>query len=369
MQDLSKTILAFRGYNVTNLGRTPELLADPRYGPILEVYLNEASQVYSRVVGRSIRLIDRVRRRRETTLRTYGQAVALIVAVEMAQLAMLKECHGIDWTGAAASMGYSLGEITALAAGGVVDWRRALEVPVSLAEPCAALARDVTLAVVFTRQATLAPDTLRRLCLEVNAAGRGVMGVSAFLGPNSVLVMGQADTLDRFQQLAKERFEERLIVRKNQHRWPPLHTPIVWQRCVADQAGTLMHGLPIEFRVPAPPVLSFVTGDFGYNELNARHMLRRWVDHPQRLWDAVKTILGDSVKHVLHIGPQPNILPATLKRLSDNVTLQLEASVGKRALAAVARRPWLAALLPEETALLRAPQITQTTLEDWLLEH
>jgi len=143
----------------------------------------------------------------------------------------------------------------------------------------------------------------------------------------------------------------------------------VWQRCVADQAGTLMHGLPIEFRPPTPPVLSFVTGDFGYNELNARDMLRQWIDHPQRLWDAVKTILSESVNHVLHVGPQPNILPATLKRLADNVTLQLEASVGKRALAAVARRPWLAALLPEETALLRAPQLTQTTLEDWLLEH
>ena len=367
--DLSKTILAFRGYNVTNLGRTPELLADPRYGPILEVYLKEASDVYHRVAGRRIDLVQRVRRRRETNLRTYGQAVALIVAVEMAQLEMLRDVHGIDHRSAKASMGYSLGEITALASGGVVDWRSALEVPIALAKPCAALAGDVSLAVVFSRETALAWDDIDRLCLEVNALGKGVLAVSAQLGPNTLLMMGQHDTLDRFQELARERLDARLIVRRNSHRWPPLHTPIVWQKCVSDQAGTRMHALPVEFRLPEPPVLSLVTGGFDYTPMNFRKMLRRWVDHPQRLWDAVKTILSNSVTHVLHVGPQPNILPATLKRLAANVTLQLEASVGKRALAAVARRPWLAAMLPEETALLRAPQLEQTTLEDWLLEH
>jgi hypothetical protein len=32
-EGIRATAFAFRGYNVTNLGRTPELLAHPSYGP------------------------------------------------------------------------------------------------------------------------------------------------------------------------------------------------------------------------------------------------------------------------------------------------------------------------------------------------
>jgi hypothetical protein len=40
-----------------------------------------------------------------------------------------------------------------------------------------------------------------------------------------------------------------------------------------------------------------------------------------------------------------------------------------RAAAGLARRPWLSAVLPSRTALLRAPLINQIILEDWLLAH
>jgi hypothetical protein len=40
-----------------------------------------------------------------------------------------------------------------------------------------------------------------------------------------------------------------------------------------------------------------------------------------------------------------------------------------RALAQIVSRPWLQKLLPERTALLRAPLVKQVILEDWLLEQ
>jgi len=43
--------------------------------------------------------------------------------------------------------------------------------------------------------------------------------------------------------------------------------------------------------------------------------------------------------------------------------------MGLRAVANAARRPWLAKLLPQRSALLRAPLIEQVNLEDWLLEQ
>ena len=84
---LSSTAFVFRGYNVTNLGRSAELLAHPSYGPIVEPYLKEASEVSApkRSGRRSIWPPEFVASE-ETDLDSYAEAVALIVAMEMAQL-------------------------------------------------------------------------------------------------------------------------------------------------------------------------------------------------------------------------------------------------------------------------------------------
>ncbi len=62
---LASTAFAFRGYNVTNLGRSRELLGQPKYGPIVERYLTEASQVCHEVTGRPVDLPARAARRRD----------------------------------------------------------------------------------------------------------------------------------------------------------------------------------------------------------------------------------------------------------------------------------------------------------------
>jgi [acyl-carrier-protein] S-malonyltransferase len=83
--------------------------------------------------------------------------------------------------------------------------------------------------------------------------------------------------------------------------------------------------------------------------------------------------LACGVTTVVHVGPGPNLIPATFHRLTDNVLEQTAGnsigSLGMRAAAGMARRPWLSALLPSRTALLRAPHVKHVILEDWLLEH
>src|SRR5579871_3839834 len=95
---MTASALVFRGYNTTNLGRTAELLAHPRFGPILEPFLVEAGNVAGEVLGAPVDLVARVCARRETDIDSFGDAVALIVAVELAQLQMLKEVFGVDWS-------------------------------------------------------------------------------------------------------------------------------------------------------------------------------------------------------------------------------------------------------------------------------
>jgi [acyl-carrier-protein] S-malonyltransferase len=366
---LPEAVLAFRGYNYVNLGRSRELLMHPAYGPTVQRRLVEFSQAASDVLGRPVELVPRVLGNVETTLDSYGDAIGLVLAMEFAQLDLLQQHFGIDYRGAQFSFGYSLGEISALAAGGIIAPTDALRVPLSLADDCVALADDVTLGVVFTRALELPLEDVRRICLEINAEGRGVIGVSSHLAPNSVLLMGQGDTLDRFLKRVQGIVPERIHVRKNEHRWPPLHTPIMWERNIANRAARAMHTLPIKFDGPAPNVLSLVTGHFSYSSTTTRDLLHRWVDHPQRLWDAVYATLANGIPAVVHIGPGPNIVPATFKRLKENVVAQLADSLSLRALSAAARRTWLARLLPERAALLRAPYVEHVILEDWLLEH
>jgi [acyl-carrier-protein] S-malonyltransferase len=134
-----------------------------------------------------------------------------------------------------------------------------------------------------------------------------------------------------------------------------------------------MRTIPGGSIAPRPPVLSLATGKANYTDYNSREILGRWIDHPQRLWDAVYETLVAGVDTVVHVGPDTNLIPATFKRLSDNVQQQLRGrslnSFSLRAVSGMVRRPWLGMLLSSRTALLRAPFVRHVVLEDWLLER
>jgi [acyl-carrier-protein] S-malonyltransferase len=366
---LPSAALSFRGYNVTNLGRTGELLAHAAYGPVVERHLKAASAVAADLLHRPVDLVARVRAGEETSLETYGDAVALLLSVKAAQLELLAQFFDVDYHSARFSFGFSLGEIAAVVAGGVLKLESALQIPLSLAADCVALAEDVTLGVLFTRSRELIPDDVHRLCLEVNREALGVVGISAYLAPNTLLIMGQGDTLDRLSARARDSLNVRVHLRKNDHKWPPLHTPIVWQRQISNRAAHQMHTLPLNHAVPQPRVFSLVSGSYGYTATNTRDLLVQWVDRPQRLWDAVYETLSSGVTTVIHIGPAPNIVPATFQRLSADVISQTSESRSLRALSAAVRRQWLRRLLPQRAALLRAPYIEQIILEDWLIAN
>jgi [acyl-carrier-protein] S-malonyltransferase len=368
---LPQTAFAFRGYNVTNLGRTAELLAHPVYGTVVGRYLARASAVCSSVLGRRVDLVRRVEEGRESTLDTFGEDIGLIMSVELAQVELLRDYFGLDYTACRVGLGYSLGEVTALCASGVYQMEDVLLPLVTLAPDCAALARDITMGVVFSRGVELDLDRVRHLCLEINLQGRGVIAISSHLSPNTVLVLGQQDTVDRFKRRMGEVVGGHANLRKNRDRWPPLHTPILWERHVPNRAGMMMHTVPGGMQPPDPPVLSLVTGDAGYTAYNSRDILHRWLDNHQRLWEVINELLQGGINLVLHVGPDPNLLPATFKRLSDNVRLQLAGgtlnSLGLRAVSGLARRAWLAKLLSAKAALLRAPFVEHVIVEDWLL--
>ncbi len=143
--------LAFRGYNVTNLGRSRELLLHPAYAGIVREELTLTGEICSAAIGRKVDLVDDVQNSRPTSLATFPEDVSMIVAMELAQLRILRELFGVETDRVKLTLGYSIGELTSLVVGGVYHLDQLLTVPLSLSEDCASLAEDVTMGVVFTR--------------------------------------------------------------------------------------------------------------------------------------------------------------------------------------------------------------------------
>jgi [acyl-carrier-protein] S-malonyltransferase len=370
---IATTAFAFRGYNITNLGRTPELLAHPTYGRTIRRYLQRGSEICAGIVGRTVDLVETVSRREEPGLDRYAEAVTLIVAADLAQVELLEEFHAVRFREAKLAYGYSLGELSAVACAGVFTMAEVLSVPVAMATDCASLSDNVTMGVLFSRGPAIDEQDVNRLCRLITSEGNGTIGVSSILTPNTYLLLGQNDTIARFKAEMHKFLPDPAHIKINPERWPPLHTPIARQRHIPDRAAVMMDVMKGGLQPPCPPVLSLVTGERSYDDYHARDILRDWVDHPQRLWDAVYETLSSGITTVIHVGPAPNVIPATFNRLSENVSQQISGRtlgrMGMRAAAGLARRPWLSALLPNRAALLRAPLLKHIILEDWLLAN
>ncbi|MDC0936132.1 hypothetical protein OAS39_07580 [Pirellulales bacterium] len=370
---IEDSALAFRGYNTANLGRTGELLATRSYTDIVAHELRKYGKICAEETRRPADLIEIVKNGVEPELEHYAESLALIVAAEAAQLRLLHEVHGVEYARARHSYGYSLGELTAVCCGGTFAAEDLVRVPIALAEDCVKLAQNAVMGVLFSRGPAIPEADIERLCVHITAEGGGTVGISAVLSPNTFLLIGQNRAIHQFKKEMHDLLPQKAHLRLNSHRWPPLHTPIVRQEGIPDRAAVMMETLPGGIAPPCPPVLSLVTGRLSYDDHSSREVLRRWIDHPQRLWDAVCETLAAKVESVIHIGPDPNVIPATFRRLAENIQQQTGneswESYGLRAMSGMIRRPWLAALLPQRASLLRAPYLKHIILEDWLLDN
>lgn len=364
--------LAFNGYGPKNLGRSQELLAHPAYGPIVRKLLATGSELCSAALGQRVDLVQRVAAGRETELADYGEAIALVVTIELAQLKLLHDYFGIDHRRMRLAFGYSLGEVTALIASGVFELEEVLPPLLSLADECVTMAHDLSVGMLLFRGPALV-DEAHALCAEITEAGEGAVAVSAHLAPNALLLIGQRNTLDRFESRIADVLGSHVHLRRLKDKWPPLHTPLMKQRRISDKVAARLADVSGGFRRPDPPVLSLVTGEYSYDETNSRETLTAWIDRPQLLCDTVHEVLASGVDVVIHVGPRPELVPTTFSRLSSHVSKQLGErslnALGMRALGGLVRHPWFTRHLFSRTALLRAPHVAHVILEDWLLQQ
>jgi [acyl-carrier-protein] S-malonyltransferase len=364
---------AFRGYDVSNSGRSRELLEHPVYGTVVRAVLDEASEITADAIHEPVNLATYVRAEEATSLENFPLDVAMIVAMELAQIRLLEQFFEIPIHKARLSFGYSIGELGALVFGGMFKLEQLLPIPLALASDCAELAAETSMGILFTRSPVLPEDDVMRLCHAVSSEGHGLIGPSAFLSPNTALLLGQGDTLNRVEKAMKSFLPDKVMLRRNPNHWPPLHTPIVWERNIPNRTAMALYHIEGGSAKPTPSIISCVTGEADYDPVNCRETLIRWTDHPQRLWDAIDGTLAAGVQRVVHVGPSPNLVPATFARLANNVGKQLGNGylnrMGRGVVSSMNRHTWLGHLLPHKAALLRAPYLENIILEDWLLEQ
>ncbi|MGE3819909.1 MAG: ACP S-malonyltransferase, partial [Isosphaeraceae bacterium] len=292
---------------------------------------------------------------------------------ELAQVSLLREFFGVEAADARQSFGYSIGEMAALIVSGVFTAEHLLPVPLACAADCADLTENSTVGVLFSRGPALPLTDVQALCCEISSEGLGMVGVSAYLSPNTAVLHGEGETLTRLAAALPGPLPKTAALRLKTHKLPPLHTPIVWQRNIPNRVATALYKIPGRLNPPDVKLLSCVTGEASYDPGSARDLMVRWVDHPQLLWNAIDETLRGGVDTLIHVGPGPNLIPATFQRLGRNVEAELNRSyfgrIGREFGSRVNRHAWLARLLPGRAALLRAPGVRHVILEDWLLEQ
>ena len=85
-----------------------------------------------------------------------------------------------------------------------------------MSKDAADLMDNVTLCFIFPLRKTYPSKNVHRLCEEINAEGDGVIGVSTHLAPNSMLLIGQNDTVESLKDRKAEITKERISVRINE---------------------------------------------------------------------------------------------------------------------------------------------------------
>ena len=326
--DLKKRIataaLVFRGYDLTNLGRAPEFLEHRAYGPVVRAILDSASVLCGDVLGKKVDLAARI------------LAARTVHARDLRSRYRHDRRHGAGPDPAARRVFRRPG--SAGAAELRPQHRRAVgagrrrhvhdgATPADPAGPGDRLRRadrqhhdgDS----VDSGRHPLQIEDVQHLCSTISSRGQGLIGPSTYLSPYQVLLLGQGDTLDLLEQEMREYLPAGVTLRRKPNHWPPLHTPLVWERNIpnrtadddvshgrraaqTDAERRLMHHGSGQLRRVEQP------GDSGR------------LDRSSPVRDAMEHTLASGAELVIHVGPEPKLLTTCFDRLSHKIMKQLK---------------------------------------------
>lgn len=224
-------------------------------------------------------------------------------AVFLTSLAVLEVLRG-EGVRPDAVAGHSLGEYAALVAAGVLEWTEALWL-VRLRSELVATVGDrigsATAAVIGLRRTDLV-----RLCAEARAATGQLVEVAGDNEPRQTVVSGQAEAVERVAREARAAGARVAWLRTG----GPFHSSLL-DEAEAEFTETLM---ATEFREPAVPLVSGVTGGWVTTAAEAVVALRGQLTSPVRWTEAVGTLAASGADRFVEVGPG-QVLSGLVRRI------------------------------------------------------
>ncbi|MFD8982771.1 ACP S-malonyltransferase [Streptomyces sp. NPDC059564] len=213
-------------------------------------------------------------------------------AVFLTSLAVLEVLRG-EGVEPDAVAGHSLGEYAALVAAGVLEWTEALWL-VRLRSELVATVGDrigsATAAVIGPRRTDLV-----RMCAEARAATGQLVEVAGDNEPRQTVVSGQSEAVERVAREARAAGARVEWLRTG----GPFHSSLL-DEAEAEFTETL---IATEFREPAVPLVSGVTGGWVTTAAEAVVALRGQLTSPVRWTGAVGALAASGADRFVEVGP------------------------------------------------------------------
>ena len=282
---IDRAFFLFPGQGAQYPGMGLDLLESPR----VKALFNQASEI----IGRD--MADLIGNSDAETLKRTDVSQPTITLVNLAALAYLAET-GIKPSGAA---GFSLGEYSALAAAGIISEEDCLFLVTQRGKAMQAAIDRIPAGSSAPGMAAvigLAPEQVENLIREWEKAGLAELNAANFNSHKQVVVSGSAAALEeagkRFKEAGAKRFLRLQVA-------GPYHSPFM--KSAAEKFDACLD--KVEFKDPAIPFFSNVTGKQVQSGTEAKALARRHILEGVRWTDEEAAIAGLQPELLLEAGP------------------------------------------------------------------
>ena len=205
--------------------------------------------------------------------------------------------------------GHSVGEVTALVAGGALSFADGLRLVRARGQAMAAAGQRApgAMAAILNLDAPV----LAEVCAEASAQTGGVVQVANDNCPGQVVISGEAPALEKAMELAKARGAKRALKLAVS---VAAHSPLM-QSGVAEYAAAVD---AVAFRMPQAPVISNLTARPLPDVAAIRAELPAQLTGPVRWTESVRYLVSQGIGVFVELGSK-DVLTGLLKRIDANV--------------------------------------------------
>ncbi|PDW04214.1 [acyl-carrier-protein] S-malonyltransferase [Candidatus Viridilinea mediisalina] len=246
------------------------------------------------------------------TATEYAQPALLTTSVAL--LRALEEAHGGLLPAPAVVAGHSLGEYSALVAGGALDFATALRL-VRLRGQLMAEAHEGTMAAVIGLDVATLEEVCREVCerLADHSPALSTVVVANYNAPDQLVISGSSVAVEQAGQSARARGAKRVLPLKVS---AAFHSPLM-SHAAEGMAQAIATVTVRDLRVP---LLANVTAEPLLTAEAVRRELVAQVVAPVRWIASVERMVQDGVATFMEVGPG-KVLSGLIRRIAPQATL------------------------------------------------